>query len=210
MTPAPSGPCLYQTTVPGRVREHRPLLSLTRPALSSSPVLGLCFTHHFRARMSHRPALEDDAKRASSVFLGDPGAGGGHLLAQLLQAQGNTTVFSDPRSELTCNNDNHGISGFVPRKRARVGDAGACGLIMDGHGGALVPTVPMQQAFAASCDVLQSRARGSGAASTSGRPASAAPVPSQGLLSQLHRQGLEIDAIVRIEPTSQAFAEITR
>ncbi|KAK3158062.1 hypothetical protein QOZ80_2AG0132470 [Eleusine coracana subsp. coracana] len=136
----------------------------------------------------------NDATGASSVFLGDAAAGNdGHLLLTQLQSRGNT-VFSD----LTCKNNSNDIDGccFVPRKRARVcgdDDAGACSLmIMEGHmlgGGTLPP-----QAFTGD---VQSREHDSGAASTSGRPAAAAA--SQGLLSQLHRHGVEIDALVRIE-----------
>ncbi|KAK3154223.1 hypothetical protein QOZ80_2BG0187870 [Eleusine coracana subsp. coracana] len=152
--------------------------------------LGHAFRHDPRAI---RPALLDDATGASSVFLGDAAAGNdGHLLLAQLQSRGNT-VFSD----LTCND---GVDGccFVPRKRPRVDGgvdyAGASRLmIMEG---ALLPSVPVPpQAFTG--DVPQSREHGSGAASTSGRPAAAAA--SQGLLSQLHRHGVEIDALVRFE-----------
>lgn len=127
---------------------------------------------------SYRPALlDDDATAASSVLLGDPGA---HLLAQL-QSRGNTTVLS----ELTSRNDIVSGCGFAPRKRARVGDAdaGACGLIVEGK---LLPAaVPVPLAFAGD---VQCREHGSGAASTSGR-----------LLSQLHRHGVVVDALVRVQ-----------
>jgi E3 ubiquitin-protein ligase BOI and related proteins len=112
----------------------------------------------------------------SAMFLGEPG--GGHLLAAAAQQQqvptvgGSTAAFSD----LTCrNNNNRGC--FVTR---RVGD----GLIMEGHGGALLP-----QAFAPAGD-----------ASTSGRatPTAAAPI-SHGLLSHLYRHSVEADALIRIE-----------
>jgi E3 ubiquitin-protein ligase BOI and related proteins len=126
------------------------------------------------------------------VFLGD---------AHLLQSRGNT-AFRDPRSELTCNNNNGSGWCFMPRKRARVGDldAGDCrGLIMDSHGGALPPPVPQAFTAAGDSDVESSRENGSGAASTTGR---AIPVASQGLVSQLHRHGVEIDALVRIQVSS--------
>jgi E3 ubiquitin-protein ligase BOI and related proteins len=139
---------------------------------------------------SHRPVLDE-----ATVLLGD---------AHLLQPRGNT-LFSDPRSELTSNNGSGWC--FMPRKRARVGDldAGACrGLIMDGHGGGPLlppPPVPVAQAFTAAGDSdVESREHGSsGAASTTGP---ALPVASQGLVSLLHRHGVEVDALVRIEVSS--------
>ncbi|XP_062223209.1 probable BOI-related E3 ubiquitin-protein ligase 2 [Phragmites australis] len=142
------------------------------------------FPHDSRAI---RPALD-------TVFLNEPA--GGHLLAAMPQVVGGNTVFRDPPSDLTCNNNNHDSCCFVPRKRARVGDASAC-LILEGHGALLPPPVPMPQVFAPPGGV-QSRVLCSGAASTSGRPASAAPV-SQGLLLHLYRHSVEIDAFIRIE-----------
>ncbi|XP_062223208.1 probable BOI-related E3 ubiquitin-protein ligase 2 [Phragmites australis] len=158
--------------------------------------LAHAFPHDSRAI---RPALDDAT--SAPVFLAEPGSG--HLLAAALQQQaaavGGNTVFSDPRSELTCynnnNNNNHDSGCFVPRKRARIGDVvGASGLIMEGHR-ALPVLVP--QAFAPADDV-RSRVLCSGAASTSGRPAGAAPV-SHGILLHLYRHSVEIDAFIRIE-----------
>ncbi|XP_062219173.1 probable BOI-related E3 ubiquitin-protein ligase 2 [Phragmites australis] len=151
--------------------------------------LAHAFPHDSRAIS----AAMDNAKSAS-VFLGEPS--GGHLLAAALQQQqaaavAGKTVFSDPRSELTCNNNNHDIGCFMPRKRARTGDVVGAGLIMEGHR-ALLP-----QAFAPAEDV-QSSVLCSGAASTSGRPVGAAPV-SHGNLSHLYRHTVEIDAFIRIE-----------
>ncbi|TVU29908.1 hypothetical protein EJB05_21499 [Eragrostis curvula] len=68
---------------------------------------------------------------------------------------------------------------------------GAGGMIMDGQR-ALLP-----QAFAPAGDA-QSRALCSGSATTSGRPACAAPV-SQGVLSHLYRHSVDADALIRIE-----------
>ncbi|XP_062219171.1 probable BOI-related E3 ubiquitin-protein ligase 2 [Phragmites australis] len=127
------------------------------------------FLHDSRAI---RPAL--DNATSASVFLGETRGGGGHLLASAAQAMGGNTIFSDPHSDLTCNSKN----------------ADAC-LIMEGHG-ALLPPVPVPQVYA------QSRVLCSAAASTSGRPVTASPV-SQGLLSHLYRDGVEIDALIRIE-----------
>ncbi|KAL6899138.1 hypothetical protein ACP4OV_005796 [Aristida adscensionis] len=146
--------------------------------------LAHAFPHDARAT-ARPPALGKAA--SESVFLGEPG--GDLLLAAAAQAVGGNTVFSD----LTCADNGRG-GCFVPRKRARLGDAAGAGLIMEGHRTLLAP-VP--QAFATVGDV-QSRVLCSGAPSTSGRPAGAAPV-SQGLLSHLYRHGVEIDALLRIE-----------
>ncbi|XP_062223211.1 probable BOI-related E3 ubiquitin-protein ligase 2 [Phragmites australis] len=142
-----------------------------------------------------RPAL--DNATSASVFLRESAAGG-HLLAAAAKAVDGNTVFSDPRSDLTCNNNNHDSGCLVPRKRARVGDSNmvGAGLIMEGHR-ALLPPMPVPQAFAPAGDVRR-RVLCSGAASTSGRPATAAPV-SHGLVSHLCRHSVEIDALVRIE-----------
>ncbi|RCV06605.1 hypothetical protein SETIT_1G176100v2 [Setaria italica] len=141
-----------------------------------------------------RPAL--DTATTASALLGEHGCGG-HQLAAVVRRQvpavGGDTVFSD----LTCNNNNSDIG---PRKRARVGDVAGAGLIMDleGHH-ALLPPVPVPQAFAPAGDVQSSRVLCSAAASTSGRtPGDTAPA-SQGFLSHLYQHGVEIDAIVRIE-----------
>jgi E3 ubiquitin-protein ligase BOI-like protein len=126
----------------------------------------------------------------ASELIGDLGCGGHQLAA----AVGGCTVFSD----FTCNNNND----IGPRKRARVGDVAGAGVIMDPERQhALLPPVPVPQAFAAVGDVQSSRVLGSSAASTSGRtPNGALPASqSQGLLSHLYSHGVEIDALVRIE-----------
>ncbi|KAG2658767.1 hypothetical protein PVAP13_1KG307900 [Panicum virgatum] len=155
------------------------------------------FPHDPRAVTTRSPL--DDAMMSASAFLGDPGAGaGGHPLAA---AVGGNTAFS---GLTTCMiNNSNGDAGFPgpSRKRARVGDAAGAGPIADpqGHGyRALLPPVP--QAFAPAGDV-QSRLICSGAASTSGRPATLAALApaSQGLLSLLYRHAVETGALIRIE-----------
>ncbi|KAL6899136.1 hypothetical protein ACP4OV_005794 [Aristida adscensionis] len=137
-----------------------------------------------------RPPLDDAT--CASVFLGEPAT-----------AVRGKTAFCDLRSELTCSKNKGGGGGggsccFVPRKRARVGDLVGEGLEMEGRS-ALMPPVTAPQAFAAA-GAEQTRVLCAGAASTSGRPASVAPAPaSHGLLSHLHRHGVEIDAFVRIQ-----------
>jgi E3 ubiquitin-protein ligase BOI and related proteins len=119
----------------------------------------------------------------SAMFLGEPG--GGHLLAAAAQQQqvptvGGSTAFSD----LTCRNNYSGC--FVTR---RVGD----GLIMEGHGGDLLP-----QAFALA-----------GEGPTSGRamPTTAAAPVSHGLLSHLYRHSVEADALIRIEVSEFGWSD---
>lgn len=143
-----------------------------------------------------RPEVDDTTW--SALFLGEPG--GGHELAAVEQRNrqqavgaGGCTGFSDPRSALTCNHNSsdNDINGWLVRsKRARVGDGL---MIMESHGGALLPPVPV----AALAGNAQSRALCSGAASTSGR----APVASHGLVSSSHlyRHGVEADALIRIQ-----------
>ncbi|CAM0904804.1 unnamed protein product [Alopecurus aequalis] len=117
--------------------------------------------------------------------------GGSQFLEDYVPALPNNTVLSDlPRSELTCN-DNY---GFEPRKRARVAAEETPDLARQ--------RLVLQQAAAMHglmmpCDA-QSRAVGSGAASTSGRMANAAGF-TQGLNSLLYNQGVEMDALVRLE-----------
>ncbi|RCV06616.1 hypothetical protein SEVIR_1G179600v4 [Setaria viridis] len=149
-----------------------------------------------------RPAPDDAPPTAAFGFFGEPG--GDHPLAPAAQHHhqvGGNTVFSDPRSELTCNNNSnnpHDGVCFAPRKRARTGGdvVGAAGLTMEGHR-ALLP-VPVPQAFAAAEDV-QSRVLCSVDASTSGRHLPGSTLASHGVLSHLHRHSVEIDAFIRIE-----------
>ncbi|XP_006652240.1 probable BOI-related E3 ubiquitin-protein ligase 3 [Oryza brachyantha] len=131
----------------------------------------------------------EGATAVGSLFLDDHGgcapgsAGIGH------------TVLSDlPRSELTCNDNNGGGYGFVPTKRARVeADEAGAALMAAAQQRMVIPT----NGLVVPGDV-QGRAMGCGVASTSGRIANAAGL-SQGLLSQLYHQGVEIDALVRLE-----------
>jgi E3 ubiquitin-protein ligase BOI-like protein len=171
--------------------------------------------------VSHnRPALENATTTASAV-LGDhdTAAGGcGHLLLlpgvvqRQAAAVAGHTAFSDPRSELTCNNNNKydaTWSVVVPRKRARIGGAvDAAGLVMEGHRHRAL--LPVPQAFApggggegalGGGSSSSSRVLCSGAASTSGRPSTAAPVSQSqhGILAHLYRHSVEVDALVRIE-----------
>nr|CAB3446735.1 unnamed protein product [Digitaria exilis] len=153
--------------------------------------------HH--GSLSIRPALDN----ATNAFISEPA--GGHLppLAAQRQQQhqlGGHTVFSDPLSELTCNNLHDSVC-FEPRKRARTGDvAGGAGLIMEGHRALLPVPVPPQAAFAAPPEDARSRVLCSVDASTSGRlPSSSTPQASHGVLSHLHRHSVEVDAFVRIE-----------
>uniref|UniRef100_A0A804RME6 BOI-related E3 ubiquitin-protein ligase 3 n=1 Tax=Zea mays TaxID=4577 RepID=A0A804RME6_MAIZE len=117
-------------------------------------------------------ALEGAAAVGGSALLDELGLGG---CAPAPAALGDA-AFGDaqPRSELTCNaaGDN---SVFLPRKRARV----VPGFLDVGH----------QPGFL--LDEVQNRC---GAASTSGRAAAAS-----GVLSQLYHQGVEVDALVRVE-----------
>ncbi|XP_066348529.1 probable BOI-related E3 ubiquitin-protein ligase 2 [Miscanthus floridulus] len=128
----------------------------------------------------------------ASVFLDELGFGGCAPAPAPTIGDG---AFGEaqPRSELTCNGGGGDINAFLPRKRARV----APGFLDDGshqqQGLALPLPVPHSQVFAG--DAQSSRAGGCGAASTSGR----AVVSANGVLSQLYHQGVEIDALVRLE-----------
>lgn len=128
-----------------------------------------------------------------SAFLDELGFGG----CAPAPAPIEVAAFGDtqPRSELTCNGgggDNSNV--FLPRKRARL----APGFLDDAHQQGLVlplpvpVPVPQGQVFAGD---VQSREGGCGAASTSGRAAAT----TNGVLSLLYRQGMEIDALVRLE-----------
>ncbi|KAL6652824.1 hypothetical protein ACP70R_011749 [Stipagrostis hirtigluma subsp. patula] len=131
-----------------------------------------------------------------SAFLEELGIGGCAPAAGMV---GDAVFGGDapPRSELTCNGDNGGGYGFPqPRKRARVGAATG---FVDGLQGAVLPQAAATQRLVLHGDAL-SRAVGCGAASTSGRVVSNNGASlSQGVLSQLYHQGVEIDALVRLE-----------
>ncbi|CAN6251727.1 unnamed protein product [Urochloa humidicola] len=174
-------------------------------AVQAQQHLAHAFHHHDSLAIS-RPRL-DNATTATSAFLvGEPGCG--HPLAAVAQQHhhhqvAGTTVFSDPRSELTCNGNNNnnlhdGVCFAPPRKRARTGGDVACaGLTtMEGHR-ALLP-VPAPHGFAPAEDaqLQSSRVLCSAGASTSGR---STPAASRGVLSHIHRHGVEIDAFVRMQ-----------
>lgn len=194
-------------------RAHAPCA----PLLPQPPHLSVRFlvrrfifiTSAFVRLVSHRPALEN-ATTTASVFLGEHD----HLLPGAVQVQRQAaavaghTAFSDPRSELTCNNNNYDATcwSVVPRKRARIGGAVGAGLnlIMEGHWHR--PLLPVPQAYAAGGgeDAQgSSRVLCSGAASTSGRPAAAGTAAvsqsQHGILAHLYRHSVEVDALVRIE-----------
>ncbi|KAM0820988.1 hypothetical protein ACQ4PT_041939 [Festuca glaucescens] len=102
---------------------------------------------------------------------------------------GNTMLSDVPRSDPTCN------YAFMPRKQVRV-VAVAPGLMDEQPRG--VRTSTAAQGFVP-VGVMATRAMGSGVASTSGMSGNAAASLSQGLLSHLYDQGMEIDALVRVE-----------
>uniref|UniRef100_A0A0D9W4H6 Uncharacterized protein n=1 Tax=Leersia perrieri TaxID=77586 RepID=A0A0D9W4H6_9ORYZ len=135
----------------------------------------------------------DGAMVPASGFLDDHGG-----CAPAAAGMGHTVLSDLPRSELTCN-ENSGVGyGFVPRKRARLdADEAAVGALMVA---AQQQRMAMAHGSLLPGDVQQSsRALGCGVASTSGRVNNVAGGLSQGLLSQLYHQGVEIDALVRLE-----------
>nr|CAB3484413.1 unnamed protein product [Digitaria exilis] len=128
-------------------------------------------------------ALDGAAVGVGSAFLGELG------IAGCAAGIGDAAFGGATRSNLTCNGGSD-YDGLQPRKRARV----AQGLMECGgqQGGLVLPLAePHGQVFAGD---VQSRAVGCGAASTSGRA-----VATNGVLSQLYHQGVEIDALVRLE-----------
>ncbi|XP_047064377.1 probable BOI-related E3 ubiquitin-protein ligase 3 [Lolium rigidum] len=141
------------------------------------------FHHHLH---SYR-AMEDGATGAS-LFLDERGG-----CAPAMAGIGNAMPSNVPRSDLTCNNNNHNYA-FVPRKRARVVAAAAPGLMDQQPRG--VRTAAAAQGFVPVGD-MASRSMGSGVASTSGMIGIGhADGLSQGVL---YNQGMEIDALVRVE-----------
>ncbi|WOK97462.1 hypothetical protein Cni_G06170 [Canna indica] len=122
------------------------------------------------------------------------------------QILNNATVFSDPQSELTCNN----VSGARKRPREESSMAlpsshhnpALATALFSGAGLAVAPVKPAGDSSIS--DVLtQSRLLDSATASTSGRLASSssqAGVPlSRDLASLIYQQNLEIDAYLRFE-----------
>ncbi|CAL5027703.1 unnamed protein product [Urochloa decumbens] len=122
------------------------------------------------------------------VFLDELGIAG-CAPAAMAAGIGDAVFGGAARSELTCNGGGD-FDGIPPRKRARV----AAGFMECGgqQGGLALPLAAATQLQAFAGDV-QSRAVGCGAASTSGRAA------ANGVLAQLYHQGVEIDALVRLE-----------
>ncbi|PAN37943.1 hypothetical protein PAHAL_7G134200 [Panicum hallii] len=109
-----------------------------------------------------------------------------------------TTVLGDlPRSDLACN------YGFVPRKRPRLAaaEAPAAGCFLDDQRVVMPPAgVGMEGVVTVPPVVdVRSRAVSSGAASTSGRAANNGASVSRGLVAWMQHQGVEIDALVRLE-----------
>ncbi|KAM0878280.1 hypothetical protein ACQ4PT_034977 [Festuca glaucescens] len=143
------------------------------------------FHHHLH---SYR-ALEDGATGAS-LFQDERGG-----CAPAMAGIGNTMPSGIPRSDLTCNDNNYNYA-FVPRKRARV-VAATPGFVEEQPRDVRTPAAA--QGFVP-VGLMASRAMGSGVASTSGMSGNAAAAGlSDGLPSQLHNQGVEIDALVRVE-----------
>ncbi|KAL6843428.1 hypothetical protein ACP4OV_026750 [Aristida adscensionis] len=145
-----------------------------------------------------------DGAVAGSAFLDELGLGGCAPAAAAAGLIGDAVFGADapPRSELTCNGDNGGAFGMLqPRKRPRVGAATG---FVEGMQAAVLPTTQGPVAHGG----VQSRAVRCGAASTSGRVlANDGASLSQGVLSQMYHQGLEIDALVRLE-TERMRAEL--
>uniref|UniRef100_A0A0A9DF43 Uncharacterized protein n=1 Tax=Arundo donax TaxID=35708 RepID=A0A0A9DF43_ARUDO len=163
-----------------------------------------CFSHAFLPHdIQPFRAREGAAGGGGAVFLDELGIGG---CAPAVAAGIGDAVFGDAtRSELTCNGNDNGGYGFLPRKRARMASAeflegGVQGLA------ALPPAATHQgQVFLGN---VRSWAVECGAASTSGRAAANGSCLSQGVLSQLYHQGVEIDAMVRLEVPSRSRTRV--
>ena len=129
----------------------------------------------------------DDEMTGGSLYL-DTQAG----RAPAMAGTGNTVFGDVPPIDLTWYDNTSSQYGFVQRKRARVA-AEAPSFLENQRAQGLVPVVG---------DVLSPcRAVGSGAASTSGRRTAkpnAAGLPRD-IVSHLYHQGMEIDALVRVE-----------
>ncbi|RLM73781.1 putative BOI-related E3 ubiquitin-protein ligase 3 [Panicum miliaceum] len=153
-------------------------------AVQAQHLLSHAFLPHHDVLGHPFRALEGAA--LGGVFLDELGIAG---CAPAAAGTGDAVFGGAARSELTCNGGEYD-DGLLPRKRARL----AAGLVGCGgqQGGLILPLAapPQGQAFAGD---VRSRAVGCGAASTSGRAA------ASGVLSQLYHQGVEIDALVRLE-----------
>ncbi|EMS62277.1 hypothetical protein TRIUR3_35144 [Triticum urartu] len=141
--------------------------------------LSHAFSHDLHA-YSSVGALEDEMTGGSLFFPENLKRG------PELEGAGNTVFGDVPRVDPTWHDNTTRSHGFAQRKRARVVPE-APSYLENQRGQGLVPVG----------DVL-TRAVGSGTASTSGRMINAAG-PPQDLLSQLYRQGMEIDAVLRLE-----------
>ncbi|XP_062184857.1 probable BOI-related E3 ubiquitin-protein ligase 3 [Phragmites australis] len=140
-------------------------------------------SHHAFPHDLHAFRDMEDATVGGSVFLDEYGG----CVPAAAGVVGTTVLSHLPRSELTCN------YGFVPRKRPRVA---AEGFLEDQR--AVLPAAMTQGLVPVPVGDVQIRAVGSGAASTSGRVANGATI-SQGILSRLYYQGVEIDELIRLE-----------
>lgn len=165
---------------------------LVAMAVKQARFLPHAFSHDIHAFGS----MEADAAPGAAQFFDECACNDNYAMVGI--GNNNNTVLSDlPRSELTCN-DNY---GFVPRKRVRMAAEEPASLVDLTQ--AQQHRLVLQQAAAMHGLVLpgdaQSRAVGSGAASTSGRMQANAGGLSQGLNSLLYNQGLEMDALIRLE-----------
>ncbi|WVZ75213.1 hypothetical protein U9M48_023294 [Paspalum notatum var. saurae] len=120
-------------------------------------------------------------------------------------AAGNAAAFSD----LTYSHNHNDGGRVAPSKRARLGDVAGALFVADLEGRRALPPppppfpVPVPPALAPAADV-RSRLLCSAAASTSGRPAGGL------LLSHLHRHGVEVDALIRIQRLRAALSGARR
>ncbi|CAL5017196.1 unnamed protein product [Urochloa decumbens] len=136
---------------------------------------------------------EFPAVAGSSLFLMDDYAG----CAPTAWPRDTTALREFPRSDLACDGDGY---GFVPRKRPRLMAAPTAGCFLDEQRAVMAPAAveglvavpPMAGAGE------QSRALGSGAASTSGRAVTGASA-ARGVLAWMQSQGDDIDALVALE-----------
>ncbi|XP_047064379.1 uncharacterized protein LOC124672149 [Lolium rigidum] len=173
-----------------KARQHR-LLRRTCGASTAQDVISYSYRNLDRKKplSAISSALEDGATGAS-LFLDERGG-----CAPAMAGIGNAMPSNVPRSDLTCSDNNHNYA-FVPRTRARVVAAAAPGLMDEQPRG--VGTAAAAQGFVpVAVGDMASRSMGSGVASTSGMIGIGhADGLSQGIL---YNQGMEIDALVRVE-----------
>jgi E3 ubiquitin-protein ligase BOI-like protein len=153
--------------------------------------------HHDLSQYAFR-AMEGAA--LGGVFLDELGIAG---CVPAAVGIGDTVFGGAAHSELTCNGGGDYDDALLPRKRARV----ASGILECGgqlQGGLFLPqaaAVPQHQVFPGD---VQSRSVACGAASTSGR------APANGVLAHLYHQGVEIDAVVRLEVQASCVDQFRR